>query len=265
VNARPGASATGATPGASAIGATPGALAARPDRTARLVRAVLIALGLIAVVGARWAATVAEAPPLVVGALFGGALIGIAWAGGFRPAAIRPGAVLLGLAGAVVLVGLAVGATRLAGFPLRVVPQTDFGWWALITIVVATAEELILRGVLFDAIYSAAGGEGVPMAESRVGAGGRDLDGRALDGRDLAGVEGRGGRARAGVEGPAVAAAVLATSLLFALIHVPLYGWHVVPLDFGVGVFLAGLRLASGSVTAPVIAHVVADLATWWV
>ncbi len=217
----------------------------------------------------------AEAPPLVVGALFGGALIGIAWAGGFRPAAIRPGAVLLGLAGAVVLVGLAVGATRLAGFPLRVVPQTDFGWWALITIVVATAEELILRGVLFDAIYSAAGGEGVPMAESRVGAGGRDLDGRdldgraldgrALDGRDLAGVEGRGGRALAGVDGPAVAAAVLATSLLFALIHVPLYGWHVVPLDFGVGVFLAGLRLASGSVTAPVIAHVVADLATWWV
>jgi membrane protease YdiL (CAAX protease family) len=270
----------GATPGASAVGATPGALAARPDRTASLVRAVLIALGLIAVVGARWAATVAEAPPLVVGALFGGALIGIAWAGGFRPAAIRPGAVLLGLAGAVVLVGLAVGATRLAGFPLRVVPQTDFGWWALITIVVATAEELILRGVLFDAIYSAAGGEGVPMAESRVEAGGRDLDGRDLDGRDLdgraldgralderdlAGVEGRGGRALAGVDGPAVAAAVLATSLLFALIHVPLYGWHVVPLDFGVGVFLAGLRLASGSVTAPVIAHVVADLATWWV
>jgi membrane protease YdiL (CAAX protease family) len=231
------------------MGAAPGALAAHPDRTASLVRAVLVALGLIAVVGARWAATVAETPPLVVGALFGGALIGIAWAGGFRPAAIRPGAVLLGLAGAVVLVGLAVGATRLAGFPLRVVPQTDFGWWALITIVVATAEELILRGVLFDAIYSAAGGEGVPMAESRVGAGGPDLAGRALG----------------GVEGRAVVVTVLVTSLLFALIHVPLYGWHVVPLDFGVGVFLAGLRLASGSVTAPVIAHVVADLATWWV
>ena len=47
--------------------------------------------------------------------------------------------------------------------------------------------------------------------------------------------------------------------------HVPFYGWHVVPLDLGVGVFLAGLRLASGSVAAPAIAHIVADLATWWV
>ena len=237
-----------ARPGTGAIGLAPGAIATRADRTTSLVRAGLITLGLAIVVGARWAATVAEAPPLVVGALFGAALIGIAWAGGFRPAAIRPEAVGLGLGGAVVLVALAVGATRLAGFPLRVVPQTDFGWWALITIVVATAEELILRGVLFDAIYSAAGGGG-SLAETRTVA-----DAAAPDERALAGVEGR-----------AVAVAVLATSLLFALIHVPLYGWHVVPLDFGVGVFLAGLRLASGSVTAPVIAHVVADLATWWV
>jgi membrane protease YdiL (CAAX protease family) len=61
-----------------------------------------------------------------------------------------------------------------------------------------------------------------------------------------------------------VSAAVLATSLLFALIHVPLYGWHVVPLDLGVGLFLAGLRLGSGGVVAPALAHAVADLATWW-
>ena len=61
-----------------------------------------------------------------------------------------------------------------------------------------------------------------------------------------------------------VAAAVVLTSLLFAMIHVPLYGWHVVPLDLGVGLWLAGLRLASGGVGAPAIAHTVADLATWW-
>ena len=210
------------------MGAAPAALG-RFDRGASLARAGLVSLGLLAVVGARWAATVAEAPPLAVGALFGTALISIAWAGGFRPAVVRPEAVAIGLVGAAVLVGLAVGATRLAGLPLRAVPQTDFGWWALITIAVATGEELILRGVLFDAL--------------------RDAVGRADPAR----------------EGRAVAVAVLATSLLFALIHVPLYGWHVVPLDFGVGVFLAGLRLASGSVAAPVIAHVVADLATWWV
>ncbi len=59
-------------------------------------------------------------------------------------------------------------------------------------------------------------------------------------------------------------AAVLATAALFALMHVPLYGWHVVPLDLGVGLLLGGLRLLSGGPGAPAIAHVLADLATWW-
>jgi membrane protease YdiL (CAAX protease family) len=59
-------------------------------------------------------------------------------------------------------------------------------------------------------------------------------------------------------------AAIVITSLAFALIHVPLYGWHVVPLDLGVGVWFVGLRLVSGRVAAPAIAHAIADLATWW-
>ena len=59
-------------------------------------------------------------------------------------------------------------------------------------------------------------------------------------------------------------AAVFATSVLFALMHVPLYGWHVVPLDLGVGLWLAGLRLATGGIAAPAMAHTIADLATWW-
>jgi membrane protease YdiL (CAAX protease family) len=195
-----------------------GRLVVRDRRGAGLGRSLAIGLALLAVVGARWAATAADAPPLVVGALFGLALLGVAWAGGYRPSAIRAGSVIVGLAGAAVLVGLAIGASRLAGVPLRVVPQTDFGWWAVITVVVASAEELILRGVLFDALTEAAG----------------------------------------------IGLAVAVTSVVFALIHVPLYGWHVVPLDLGVGVFLAGLRLVSGSVAAPAIAHIVADLATWW-
>jgi membrane protease YdiL (CAAX protease family) len=60
------------------------------------------------------------------------------------------------------------------------------------------------------------------------------------------------------------AAAVLVTSIAFALMHVPLYGWQVVPLDLGVGLFFAGLRLATGGVAAPAMAHVLADLSTWW-
>lgn len=60
-------------------------------------------------------------------------------------------------------------------------------------------------------------------------------------------------------------AAVAVTSLAFALMHVPLYGWQVVPLDLGVGVWLAGLRLATGGVAAPALAHGIADLSTWWI
>jgi membrane protease YdiL (CAAX protease family) len=60
-------------------------------------------------------------------------------------------------------------------------------------------------------------------------------------------------------------AAVAVTSVAFALMHVPLYGWQVVPLDLGVGVWLAGLRLATGGAAAPAMAHAIADLSTWWI
>jgi membrane protease YdiL (CAAX protease family) len=185
----------------------------------RLLRPAWIGLVLTVIVTARWAATVAEAPPYLVGTVFGIAFVLIAWAGGSRLALPRPTALVIGLAGAGLLVGLAIGAGQLAGQSLRAVPKTEFWLWALITFLVASAEELVLRGTLFDSLRDAAG----------------------------------------------LAIAVVVTSAAFALMHVPLYGWHVVPLDLGVGVFLAGLRLASGSVAAPAIAHVVADLATWWV
>ena len=58
--------------------------------------------------------------------------------------------------------------------------------------------------------------------------------------------------------------AVAMTSIVFALMHVPLYGWGAVPRDLAVGVLLGGLRLLSGGVTAPAIAHVLADLAGGW-
>jgi membrane protease YdiL (CAAX protease family) len=58
--------------------------------------------------------------------------------------------------------------------------------------------------------------------------------------------------------------AIIIPAILFALLHIPLYGWHVLPLDFTVGIFLGGLRTASGSWLAPGISHVLADLAGWW-
>lgn len=62
--------------------------------------------------------------------------------------------------------------------------------------------------------------------------------------------------------GPAVAIGV--TSVAFALLHAPVYGWRVVPLDLAVGVWLGVARHVTGSVTAPAIIHTLADLAGWW-
>jgi membrane protease YdiL (CAAX protease family) len=60
------------------------------------------------------------------------------------------------------------------------------------------------------------------------------------------------------------AAAIGATACAFAALHVPLYGWGAAPLDLAVGIWLGTLRAVSGSVTAPALAHAVADLAGWW-
>jgi membrane protease YdiL (CAAX protease family) len=187
-------------------------------------QAGLLSLGLAAVVGARWAATIGGAADgLTVGLFFGVALLGLAALSG-RPALERnlPTAAAIGVAGGLVLVAIAL----LARLPMASLPVASggfgpaalFGPWLAITVLVASAEELVLRGALFRAIEAAGG----------------------------------------------VWVAVAVTTLAFALMHVPLYGWHVVPLDLGVGLWLAGLRLLSGGVVAPTMAHAIADLATLW-
>ena len=84
--------------------------------------------------------------------------------------------------------------------------------------VVATAEELFLRGALYDAVSNFAG----TPAAAAVGA------------------------------------------VCFAALHVPLYRWHVLPLDLAVGVVLGGLWQLSGTPAAPAVAHVSADMAGWF-
>lgn len=64
--------------------------------------------------------------------------------------------------------------------------------------------------------------------------------------------------------GPGTAAALAITSLCFAAVHVPLYGWHTLPLNLAAGLWLGALRQAAGQWTAPAIAHVLADLTSWW-
>ena len=90
--------------------------------------------------------------------------------------------------------------------------------WAIVVAIVASAEEILLRGALYDALAARAG----------------------------------------------VWTAITVGALAFALLHVPLYGWGAVPLDAAVGVWLGMLRAVSGSVTAPAVAHVLADWAGFW-
>jgi len=185
--------------------------------------AALLVTGLAAVVVARLAATRAGLDPLAIGAGFATALGALALAGGLRLQIDRrlfvPVSLGLAFGIAIVVVGVAGaalgGATPVPGLGR---PAAPFLPWTAITVVVAAAEEALLRGLLFDRI------------------------------RRLGGV------------GPAL----IATSVVFALMHVPLYGWHVVPLDLAVGLGLGGLRLATRGIVAPAVAHAVADLATWW-
>jgi len=193
------------------------------------VAAMGLVAGLGAIVAGRFLATRLGLDPLLVGAAFGLALAGL-WYAGMSPRTRRQPftdsgsvglALVAGLATGLVLVGVALAGALFGGLQLApgvARPAAPFAAWAVVTILVAAAEEGILRGALFDALRSAGG----------------------------------------------TAMALLVTTVAFALIHIPLYGWGVVPLDLGVGLALGGLRLSTRTVLGPAFAHAVADLATWW-
>jgi hypothetical protein len=56
------------------------------------------------------------------------------------------------------------------------------------------------------------------------------------------------------------ALAVGVAGLLFAFVHVPVYGWDVLPIDLAAGIVFGWQRWASGTWTAPAVAHAVANL-----
>ncbi len=198
--------------------------------------AAAITIALAAIIGARWLLAILWVDALLVGAVFGLALAALwvvavspdlasgAWLAGIRRQAATRHLGLAALAGLVfglALVGVAIVGSAMGGNPAvpNFGPHTvDFLPWAAITVVVAMAEEGILRGVLFDRLRGSMG----------------------------------------------LIAAVVVTTIVFAVMHVPAYGWHVVPLDLAVGLGFAGLRLSTRTVVAPAVAHVVADIATWW-
>lgn len=56
------------------------------------------------------------------------------------------------------------------------------------------------------------------------------------------------------------AAAVVGSAVLFALVHVPVHGPGVLPIDLGAGLVFGWQRWASGTWTAPAVTHVLANL-----
>ena len=175
-------------------------------------------LGLGVAVAVRWHVfRTAALDGLSEGLVFGLALAAVAWLGGLRPGMPSAGALAAGLGIGAVLVVVSLSA-RWPHPPLVLGHAAPFMPWVAVTTLVATSEELVLRGALWRWL--------------------------AVAGGDVA--------------------ALLATSVLFALIHVPIYGWHVVPLDFGVGLVFGALRIWFRGPAAPAAAHVLADLATWW-
>jgi len=157
---------------------------------------------------------VSSLPAALVFAL---ALGTLAAATGWRPAMPGRAALMLGGLGGAALVAAWLSARGVAG--LHLVPANAvMALWTPTVALVAIAEEVALRGALFDAVRAAGG------------------DGWAL----------------------------VVTTLLFALIHLPLYGVGALPLDLAAGLLLGGLRVVSGGVLAPAIAHVIADLVGGW-
>jgi membrane protease YdiL (CAAX protease family) len=176
------------------------------------VTGIVAAATLRAAVGAP---NVAASMP--AGVVFAVALLIVAAVAGWRMGRPRFAAVAVGLLGG----GALVGAWLLAhtGPGLAVAPlNSGLALWTPVVAFVAIAEEVALRGALFNAVRSGWG------------------DGAAL----------------------------VVTTILFAAMHVPLYGIGSLPLDLAAGFLLGGLRIVSGGVLAPAIAHVLADLAGGW-
>lgn len=185
---------------------------AGPDRFLALVIAVGCATSARALIGG--VAPAGSAPAAVTfAAVLAAAVV---FAGG-RIAPLSWRGVAIGVAGGAALVALSlIGVTAVFGARA---PGPTLAWWVPLVTLVAAVEELVFRGVLFDAVRA-----------------------RSSD-----------------------IVAIAVTAALFAAIHLPLYGAAAFPLDLCVGLFLGCLRVGSDGVAAPLIAHVLADVATGWV
>jgi membrane protease YdiL (CAAX protease family) len=129
----------------------------RPWGASPRARVILLIAVLACLVTLRAALATASADAVGVGLAFGTGLVGVSVAAGWRPSRHGAGrAAAIGLSGAAALVGLSWLA-RLSGPALPLAAAAPFWAWAGATALVATGEEALLRGVLFDASEAAWG------------------------------------------------------------------------------------------------------------
>lgn len=185
-------------------------------------------------------------------------------------AAAELAAVLVGLVGAV---ALRAGATRMFGTPA---PATGIAFAASLLAVAAAAGWRPARPRWRDAAAGLGGGVALvavpllaaPPAAPRMAA--LHITAAVLAWAAVVAVVGVAEEALfRGVLQPRLAErfgvvpGVILTAALFGLLHVPFYGWGALPVDVAAGIWLGWLRQATGSVTAPAVAHVIADWSTW--
>jgi membrane protease YdiL (CAAX protease family) len=172
---------------------------------AALIRALLLPLG-----------------DLLSTLVFGACLLGVAWVERKAPTLPssasgggelgRTRSLLMGLmVGAVLVAPLTFGSLSARGLD-------GFWTWAALAAIIATVEEIAIRGALYRRWADEAG----PVA------------------------------------------AIAAGAIVFALIHLPRYGWGAMPLDAAVGLALGGLRALTGRVMPAAVAHTIADWGAWF-
>jgi len=174
---------------------------------------LLVALIAVVTLVRQTVAGAAGPASLLAGWVAASLLLLIAVAAGVRISAPRPQSAAIGVGGAAVLILPVMLRSATLGLGLR--PAGASLGWAVAVIAIAAAEELAIRGALFQAVSERAG----------------------------------------------TGWAVAVTSVVFALMHLPLYGTGALPLDLAVGIWLGGIRVWGG-VSASVVSHVIADLST---
>lgn len=128
---------------------------------------VLLLLGLASAVGLRvaiGAPSVAESQG--AGLVFAGALALVLVAAGWRPGPPHPSSILVGLAGAAVLVAGPLWLHLTSGLTEQAMPLTSFPGWALLIVLIAGTEEMVLRGALFDSCGRVVGPAGAVAVTS---------------------------------------------------------------------------------------------------